>query len=104
MFKDIGYKIETVASVVCAIGIIISLMAGFVLVVEHNQMLIGLIIALGGILVSWLSTILIYGFGTLVRTNEEMKNKIDNLTEIAAQQQRMLSLLVKITREQKEQE
>lgn len=80
MFKDIGYKIETLASVVCAIGIIASLGVGFVYVM-NDLMLIGLIIALAGILVSWLSTVLIYGFGTLVRTNEESSERMKEIEE-----------------------
>jgi hypothetical protein len=88
MFKDIGYKIETVASVVCAIGIVGSLFAGFVLVVGRDQMFDGIIAAALGILLSWLSTIVLYGFGTLVRTSEEsndrMKKIEDTLDEMSA--------------------
>ena len=80
MFKDIGYKIETLASVVCAIGIIASLGVGFVYV-ANGLMVLGLIIALAGILVSWLSTVLIYGFGTLVRTNEESSERMKEIEE-----------------------
>ena len=57
MFKDIGYKIETVASVVCAIGIGISLVVGLGLALVYEQMVLGIIVALGGMLISWLSTI-----------------------------------------------
>ena len=105
MFKDIGYKIETVASVVCAIGIGISLVVGLGLALVYEQMVLGIIVALGGMLISWLSTILMYGFGTLVRTNEEMNEKIyqmnenlDQLVEISERQRVLTSVLVKLTR------
>lgn len=102
MFKDIGYKIETLASVVCAIGIIASLGVGFVYVM-NDLMLIGLIIALAGTLVSWLSTVVLYGFGTLVRTNEENNERTKRIEELLEQEHTLMSVLVKLTRQKNEQ-
>lgn len=105
MFKDIGYKIETVAAVVCAIGIGVSIFGGLTLAFVLNQMVLGIVIIIGGTLVSWLSTILMYGFGTLVRTNEENNEKLnrlnenlDQLVEISERQRVLTSVLVKLTR------
>lgn len=74
MFSNIGKKIKTLAKVICIIGIVISFFFGFwmmnIELFDGNKMTVpGLIIILGGSLISWISSFFIYGFGELIESN-----------------------------------
>ena len=79
MFDNIGKKIKTLTKVVCWIGMILTLALGIVLVaVYSNNVAIGIPIMVGGPLLCWIGSFLMYGFGELVdRTMsiEEMMRK-----------------------------
>ncbi len=75
MFANIGGKIKAVATVFCWIGIIASIIFAIVLFSQDNRyvstILPGILCLLLGPLLSWLSSIALYGFGELIETNQE---------------------------------
>lgn len=76
MYDNIGSKIKTVAKVVGFAGIIISILTGllFLLVAFSEEKFscfaIGILVALLGSLISWASTITLYGFGQLIENTD----------------------------------
>ena len=83
MFDNIGKKIQNVAKVICWIGIIASIYTGIsILYSSFNysyfgyQVFVGPIVGILGCLLSWLSSLLIYGFGKLVEDTEAIRNNI----------------------------
>lgn len=76
MYDNIGGKIKTVAKVVGFTGIGISILTGllFLLVAFSEEKFsyfgIGILVAFLGSLISWVSTIALYGFGQLVENTD----------------------------------
>mgnify|MGYP006911755396 FL=1 len=80
MYSNISLKIKSLAKVLCTIGIIISCLAGFLLIVmgilaPRNSpcLIIGLPVAGVGSLFSWLSNFLLYGFGQLIENTNVIR-------------------------------
>ena len=69
-FDNISGKIKTLAKVLCSIGIIVSVIAGIVVMcIEYMDaylILPGLLIIIVGSLLSWVSSFFTYAFGELV--------------------------------------
>lgn len=73
MFNNVGSKIKLVARVVCWVGIVAAVLSGliFMLNAAHGMGILGgLLIMLLGALGSWISSLLIYGFGQLVENSD----------------------------------
>lgn len=70
MFDNIGGKIKTLAQVVCWIGIICSVIFGFIFGAEADSFLVGLLIIVLGSLTAWTSSFTLYGFGELIENSE----------------------------------
>lgn len=68
MFTNIGEKIKTTATVCCWIIIIGAVIAGFRLMLAGGVMA-GILITAGGILIGWISSFVLYGFGELVENS-----------------------------------
>ena len=80
MFNNIGEKIKIFAEVLTLLGIVASVITGFVFIaISYDTMLMGLLICIFGPLVSWLSSLTLYGFGQLIENSdilvEQYKNK-----------------------------
>ena len=72
MFGNIGGKIKGLAQFLTWIGIIGSVIMGVTLMAEGDFLaIIGLIVAIVGSLLSWLSSFLLYGFGQLVQNSDK---------------------------------
>ena len=72
MFSNIGSKIKALATVCTWVGIILSFIAGIVLISMDEQLIFpGLLIMIGGSLLSWLSSFILYGFGQLVENSDK---------------------------------
>ena len=69
MFNNIGSKIKGYAEFTTWIGIIISVVIGAIILFT-SSLVGGLVIALVGSLVSWISSIFLYGFGQLVENSD----------------------------------
>ncbi len=67
MFDNIGRKIKWFAKFLTWIGMISSIIIGFILIIDGNDW--GILVLLGGPLVSWLSSWLLYAFGELVENS-----------------------------------
>lgn len=76
MYDNIGSKIKTVAKVVGFAGIVISILTGllFLLVAFSEEKFsyfgIGILVAILGSIISWASTIALYGFGQIVENTD----------------------------------
>ena len=71
MFDNIGSKIKTVSKVVCWIGIIASIIIGFVLLVQdEDTAFAGILTMVLGSLGSWVGSFITYGFGQLVENSD----------------------------------
>ena len=67
MYEDIGKKIKGLAKAVFIIEAIAAVIGGFVMMAEDGDMaLIGLLSITVGILVAWVSSWFVYGFGELI--------------------------------------
>lgn len=91
MFTNIGGKIKTLATVICWLGIIASIIAGlisFSSVVHTGDevIIIGLLIMAAGSLLSWLGSMTLYGFGQLIERTEEIAENTRCLRNAPAQQ------------------
>lgn len=67
MFNNIGGKIKTLAKFVAWIGIIGSIIGGIALIATDDAFIAtGIIVLLGGSLLSWIGSFFTYGFGELI--------------------------------------
>lgn len=74
MFSNIGGKIQTLAKIVCWLGIICSVIMGVILIKENSlyqaTIVPGIILMVVGGLASWAGSFVLYGFGTLIENSE----------------------------------
>ena len=66
MFDNIGNKIKSLVKTVFAIEIILFIVIGIAL----SRTPIGIIIAMVGIFVAWISSFALYGYGELIETSQ----------------------------------
>lgn len=82
MFNNVGGKIKTLAKIAAWIGIAICVIYGFVMLVSMEDMaLIGLLIMTVGSLASWISALVLYGFGELIENSGIIANKKEKLAD-----------------------
>ena len=73
MFGNIGGKIKSLAQVITWLGIIVSVIWGVVLMSTDEAFIpAGLIIALLGSLISWISSFVLYSFGQLIENTDKL--------------------------------
>lgn len=76
LFNNIGGKIKMLAQITCWIGIVGSIIAGIVLLVEdggYGELIVpGILVAVGGSLLSWCGSFVLYGFGELIENTSEI--------------------------------
>lgn len=71
MFENIGNKIKTLAKVLCWIGIIVSVVVAIVLFASDDDLVgIGFLVLIGGSLISWIASFVLFGFGQLVENSD----------------------------------
>ncbi len=71
MFQNVGQKIKTLAQVLTWLGIVASVFGGIVLIVDGGwELQSGLLVMVGGALLSWLGSLTLYGFGQLIENTE----------------------------------
>ncbi len=71
MSDNIGGKIKTLSRVTCWIGIIASIIIGFILMAKNDEfILIGVLIMILGCLASWIGSFMPYGFGELIENSQ----------------------------------
>ena len=76
MFENVGEKIKTFARVIFSLELIASIISGIVIFLNDDDLtFIALLTVILGIIFSWFSALLIYGFGELIeKTCEIAKN------------------------------
>ena len=73
MFENIGKKIMTLAEVVTWLGIVGSIIYGFVVMAQDEDLVIvGILTMILGSVGSWIGSFLLYGFGQLIENSEEL--------------------------------
>ena len=73
MFDNIGQKIKKLATVICWIGIVFSVMIG--LTFMRASILTGFTIAALGALSSWIGSLFTYGYGQLIENTDILVQK-----------------------------
>lgn len=98
MFNNIGHKIQVLAKVLCWIGIIcwvitgIALMAGgssmtyqlngaYVRASNGSSIVAGILTIVFGVLLSWIGSFLLYGFGQLVEDTHAIRANTEGKKE-----------------------
>lgn len=67
MYDNIGGKIKGLAKAAFIVGAIAAVIAGIALMASDEDMiLIGLLVMVGGPIVAWVSSWLLYGFGEII--------------------------------------
>lgn len=88
MYKNVGSTIKTLAKVCAIIGIILSITIGIITVFvgvyqgEIAIVIIGILEAALLVFLSWLGQVLLYGYGQLIDSNDEIANKLDDVIEV----------------------
>lgn len=73
MFKNIGGKIKIVAIVTCIFGMLVSWIAGIILMTEGDIMVLwGFLVAILGSAFSWVGTFFTYGLGQLIENSDKL--------------------------------
>lgn len=73
MFENIGGKIKRIAEIETWIGIILSIMFGLSMMSNEGEyVFLGLFIIVFGSLISWTTSLLIYGFGQLIDNTDKL--------------------------------
>ena len=73
IYKNVGAKIKGLANFVAWIGIICSVIAGiFVMCLDEDMILAGFLIIALGAFISWLSNILLYGYGQMIDNSDKL--------------------------------
>ncbi len=74
MFANVGQKIMDLATLVCWLGIIGSILTGIIMMAAAEELILaGLLIAVGGSVASWIGSWFTYGFGELLETVKKIE-------------------------------
>ena len=80
MFDNIGEKIKILAKVIAVLGIIASVVLGIYYMTAGREFFgFGLMIAIVGSLVSWVSSFFAYGFGELIVNSDIIKRNVESI-------------------------
>ena len=78
MFDNIGSKVKTMATVICVLGMIASVILGIITIIG-GQFLIGLLTTVIGAFISWLSCLALYAIGESAENTEIIFQKIKTI-------------------------
>ena len=86
MFENIGCKIKKLARILCWIGIVASVISGIIMIATSSAysrysgtgigVVGGVALMVFGSLFSWIGSFFTYGFGELIETNQQIRNKL----------------------------
>ena len=90
MFENVGEKIKALAKVICAVGIVFSIIVAIFMFymadeyyrVEEVYYTLGVIILILGPISSWTNSLLIYGFGELIEATCSFKGKVSDINNL----------------------
>lgn len=95
MYGNIGGKIKVLATVICIIGAVATILYGVLLCVIE-QIALGLAVMIVGPVLSWVSSFALYGFGQLVQNSDRL---VSNAEQSLALQQSCKDDLDRLTEE-----
>ncbi len=78
MYENVGGKIKGVATAAAIIGIIATTI-GFIALCLAELVVAGFLVLIVGCLVSWLSSLTLYGFGQLIENSDKIVNSFRNI-------------------------
>lgn len=93
MFSNIGNKIRILAKVICIIGMVFAALSGLALIIVGITMVVqripagailifgGFIFAGFGALFAWIGSFVLYGYGQLIHSVQNLENKVCGLEE-----------------------
>lgn len=90
MFSNIGGKIKLLSKILCWVGIALSIILGVVILtsgetvrvtlngdlVSTSNVPAGIIMIVGGSLLSWISSLFAYGFGQLIENTDSIRDGV----------------------------
>jgi len=76
VFRNIASKLKTAAGVLFALGAVGSVIGG-ILLMTRSLIAVGLVVLIGGMLLSWLCSIFVYGFGQLIENTDRTAPRRD---------------------------
>ena len=80
--SNISKQIKALAIVVAVVGIVASLIGGFVLITTSKDLILaGYMLALFGPLISWVSFLVLFGFGHLIKNTDKLVELLKNQTK-----------------------
>ncbi len=74
MFKNAGSKLKSLARIIFALNVIIGIVVGIVMIKASFVLLIVSVAV--GVLIGWLSSIMLYAFGELCENVHEINKKL----------------------------
>lgn len=74
MFKNAGSKLKSLARIIFALNVIIDIVVGIVMIKASFVLLIVSVAV--GVLIGWLSSIMLYAFGELCENVHEINKKL----------------------------
>ena len=87
MFDNVGGTIKFLAKVIFWVGLVLSISSWFVLLIrgvadeKAGTILLSFAVLIGGSLSTWVNSIFIYGFGSLVENSQIVADSIPEETE-----------------------
>lgn len=81
MYENVGGKIKGVATTAAIIGIIATTI-GFIALCLVELVVAGFLVLIVGCLVSWLSSLALYGLGQLIENSDKIANNMRNMESI----------------------
>ena len=90
MFSNIGGKIKMLAKILCWIGIVLSVIAGALIILTNSEAVKlyeevvpplagGIFVIVVGVLGSWIGSFVLYGFGELVDNSSKQKKLLEKI-------------------------
>lgn len=86
MFNNIGEKIKKLAIVATVLGMIASLIAAIIIWAGNMGVLYGIFVLVVGVVFSWISSFVLYGFGEVIVKLNEIEKDIQKLKVTNAEQ------------------
>lgn len=83
MFSNIGGKIKKLATAIFTIETILIIVSSFAFLFNEDTILMGIILLIGGILIAWVSSWLLYGFGELIEKTTEIAHNTQPTHSVA---------------------
>ncbi len=91
MFENIGGKIKALAKIICWLGITASVLGGIYMFwlagnaygrISTVLIVYGVLLIVGGSLISWIGSFFTYGFGQLIENSDRIKEDTNRIKKL----------------------